>query len=45
LLTKYGYDGDKTPLIRGDALSATKANSPDDPACACIGKLMKALIL
>jgi len=43
LLSKYNYPGDDTPIIRGDALSATKANSPDDPACACIGELMKAL--
>jgi elongation factor Tu len=43
LLSKYEYPGDEIPIVRGDALSATKANSADDPACACIGKLMEAL--
>jgi elongation factor Tu len=43
LLKKYEFPGDETPIIRGDALSATKAASGDDPACACIGKLMEAL--
>ena len=43
LLTKYDFPGDDIPIIRGDALSATQANSADDPACACIGELMDAL--
>jgi elongation factor Tu len=43
LLSKYEFPGDKIPVIRGDALSASHANAPDDPACACIGKLMDAL--
>jgi elongation factor Tu len=43
LLKKYEFPGDETPIVRGDALSATKAASADDPACACIGKLMEAL--
>jgi elongation factor Tu len=43
LLSKYEYPGDKIPVIRGDALSATKVNSADDPACEPIGKLMEAL--
>ncbi len=43
LLSKYDYPGDDIPIVRGDALSATKAESPDDPACACIGELMDAL--
>jgi elongation factor Tu len=43
LLSKYDYPGDKTPIVRGDALSATKVNSPDDPAANCIGELLKAL--
>ena len=43
LLSKYNYPGDDIPIVRGDALSATKAASADDPACACIGELMKAL--
>jgi len=43
LLTKYEYPGDDIPVIRGDALSASRANSADDPACKCIGELMDAL--
>ncbi len=43
LLSKYEYPGDEIPIIRGDALSATKVATADDPACECIGKLMDAL--
>jgi len=43
LLSKYEFPGDDIPIVRGDSLSATQANSPDDPACACIGELMDAL--
>ena len=43
LLSKYEYPGDDIPIVRGDSLSATQANSADDPACACIGELMDAL--
>jgi len=43
LLSKYDYPGDDIPIVRGDALSATKAESADDPACACIGDLLEAL--
>jgi elongation factor Tu len=43
LLSKYDFPGDDIPIVRGDALSATQANSPDDPACECIGNLMDAL--
>ena len=43
LLSKYDFDGPNTPIIRGSALPATKATSPDDPACECIQKLMDAL--
>jgi elongation factor Tu len=43
LLSKYDFPGDDIPIVRGDALSATQANSADDPACACIGDLMAAL--
>ncbi len=32
LLTKYKYDGEKTPIIRGSALKALEAKSKDDPA-------------
>ncbi|OGD23273.1 translation elongation factor Tu, partial [Candidatus Azambacteria bacterium RBG_16_47_10] len=30
LLTKYGYDGDNTPIIRGSGLKALQATSKDD---------------
>ena len=43
LLSKYDFPGDDITIVRGDALSATQANSADDPACACIGELMDAL--
>jgi elongation factor Tu len=43
LLTKYDYDGDNAPVIRGAAFPAIQASSADDPACKCIGELMDAL--
>jgi elongation factor Tu len=43
LLSKYEYPGDTTPVVRGDALSASRATKGDDPACNCIGELMNAL--
>lgn len=43
LLTKYGFPGDETPVIRGNALAASQATSKDDPACKCINELMDAL--
>ena len=43
LLSKYDFPGDDIPIVRGDALSATHANSADDPACECITNLMDAL--
>ena len=43
LLSKYEFPGDEIPIIRGDSLAATQANSVDDPACACIQELMDAL--
>lgn len=42
LLTKYGFDGDKTPFIRGSAKPAL--DKPADPiARKCIEELMNAL--
>ena len=42
LLTKYKYDGDKTPIIKGSALEAI--NNLNDPAkTQCIIDLMKAV--
>ncbi len=46
LLTKYGFPGDKTPIIRGSAvkaLEAAQAGNVDDPACKCIFELMDAV--
>ncbi|MGQ9661820.1 MAG: elongation factor Tu [Kiritimatiellia bacterium] len=43
LLTKYEFPGDKIPIIRGDALAASKVTSLDDPAVKCIDELLKAL--
>ena len=43
LLSKYDFDGDNAPIVRGSALAATKATSPDDPACKCIDELLKTL--
>ncbi len=43
LLTEYGFPGDDIPIIRGNAFAATKAESPDDPACECITKLIETL--
>jgi elongation factor Tu len=42
LLTKYGFDGDNIPFIRGNAWGAL--DHPADPTFnACIGKLLDAL--
>ncbi|MBQ3288969.1 MAG: elongation factor Tu, partial [Kiritimatiellae bacterium] len=43
LLSKYEYDGDNAPVIRGAAFPATQAASADDAACKCIDELMEAL--
>ncbi|MFY9402685.1 MAG: elongation factor Tu [Candidatus Omnitrophota bacterium] len=43
LLTKYGYPGDKTPIIRGSASKAlAAANDPNSPDCKPILDLVKA---
>jgi elongation factor Tu len=42
LLTKYGYPGDKTPIIRGSASKAMAAGDPNTPDGKCIMELMKA---
>jgi elongation factor Tu len=42
LLTRYGYDGDAVPFVRGNAKGAL--DHPADPALAgCIGELLAAL--
>ncbi len=43
LLTKYGFPGDKIPVIRGSALKAMQALDPAHPECAPILELLKAL--
>ena len=41
LLSKYEFDGDNTPIIRGSAVKAVEAGGEGD-ACACIGELVAA---
>ena len=48
LLKKYGFPGDKIPVVKGSALGAMKAGAdpsskPDDPAFKCIYDLMEAV--
>lgn len=43
LLTKNGYDGEKTPIIRGSGLKALEAKSKDDPAAKPVKELLDAL--
>ncbi|TRZ48421.1 elongation factor Tu, partial [bacterium] len=43
LLTKYGYPGDKIPIIRGSSSKALAAADPNNPDCKCILDLMKAI--
>jgi elongation factor Tu len=42
LLTKYEYDGDNTPIIRGSALKALESSSWESPEAKCIFDLMDA---
>lgn len=42
LLSRYGYPGDDTPIIRGSALKALE-NPSDEASAACIWELMKAV--
>ena len=41
LLSKYGFDGDSTPITRGSALKALNAPSWDHPDAAAIWQLME----
>src|SRR5947209_6480729 len=43
LLSKYEFPGDKTPIVRGNALAAMQSGGKDDKACDCIDKLFEAL--
>ncbi|MBM4043699.1 MAG: elongation factor Tu [Planctomycetes bacterium] len=43
LLTKYGFPGDKIPVVRGAALKAMQTGGKDPEACKSIVELVKAL--
>jgi elongation factor Tu len=43
LLTKYGYPGDKTPIIRGSSSKALAAGDANGEDAKCILELMKAV--
>ncbi len=43
LLSKYEFPGDDTPVIRGSALKALQAESPDAEDAKCISELLDAL--
>ncbi len=43
LLTKYGFPGDKIPIVRGSSKPALDCGGKDDAACKCIDELMDAL--
>ncbi len=43
LLTKYQFDGENTPIIRGSATQALAAKTADDAGAKCITDLMNAL--
>ena len=43
LLTKYGFPGDKTPIIRGSALKALETDDSNSPEAKCIFELMDAV--
>lgn len=43
LLDKYDFPGDDTPIVRGSALGAVQAESPDAPAAQCIQDLLDAV--
>jgi len=40
LLKKYQFPGDEIPIVRGSALRALEASSPDDEAIKSIGELL-----
>src|SRR5262249_42099955 len=43
LLTKYGFPGDKIPIVRGSSKPALDSGGKDDAACKPIDELMDAL--
>jgi elongation factor Tu len=43
LLSKYGFPGDETPIIRGSALKALESDDPGSGEARCIFELMDAV--
>lgn len=43
LLSKYDFDGDNTPIVKGAAYPALQATDPAAPECKCIQELMDAI--
>ncbi len=43
LLSKYDFDGDNTPIVKGAAYPALQATDPNAPECKCIQDLMDAI--
>ena len=43
LLSKYDFDGDNTPIIKGAAYPALQATDANAPECKCIQELMDAI--
>ncbi len=43
LLTRYGFDGDKTPIVRGSAIKAIMAPDSNHPDAKCIQDLLDAV--
>lgn len=43
LLSKYDFDGDNTPIVKGAAYPALQATDPAAPECNCIQELMDAI--
>ena len=43
LLSKYDFDGDNTPIVKGAAYPVLQATDPNAPECKCIQDLMDAI--
>jgi len=43
LLSKYGFPGDETPIVRGSALKALESDDPGSAEARCIFELMDAV--
>ena len=43
LLSKYDFDGDNTPIVRGSALKAIQTDDPNSDDAKCINELMDAI--